>query len=431
MTRAVLLICLLASSLVGAVRDPSAEAVVAKAEPPLHSQQATKPQAVTEWFQWRGPNRDGISIETGLLQDWPKEGPPLAWRAAGVGTGYSSFSASHGRLYTLGARDNVEYIVALDQATGKKVWETMSGRRFQNDRGDGPRSTPTVDGDRLYTFGGSGDLSCLDAASGRRLWNVNVVQQYGGMNPNWGYSESPLIIGDRILVNVGGRRSSIVAFDKQNGQALWQQLGDEAGYSSPMLLRTGSLSQVVFFTGTRAIAVDPRDGRLLWSYDRASNRTANVATPLVRDNRVFLSSDYGTGAALLNVRAAGNLASADEVYFTREMRNHHASSILVGDYIYGFSSSILTAMQFETGQVAWRDRSVGKGSMAYADQRLYLYSENGVIGLAEATPTGYREHGRFRIESGSLPTWSHPIIANGRLIIREQDNIYSYNVRRK
>lgn len=393
--------------------------------------QAPKPASpqASEWFQWRGANRDGISSETGLLQDWPTTGPPLVWRATGVGTGYSSFSASGGRLYTLGARDSVEYLVALDAATGKKVWEFAGGRRFQNVRGDGPRSTPTIDGDVLYAFGGSGDLVSLDAATGKRLWAVNVVQQYGGQNPYWGYSESPLVIGDRILVNVGGRRSSIVAFDKRTGQALWQQHGDEAGYSSPMLLRTGSLSQAVFFTGARALAVDPRDGRLLWSYDRASNNTANIATPVIRDNRVFLSSDYGTGAALLTVRTSGSLASADEVYFTRDMRNHHASSILVGDHLYGFSSSILTAMQFETGQVAWRDRSVGKGSLAYADQRLYLYSENGVVGLAEATPAGYREHGRFRIDSGSLPTWSHPIITNGRLIIREQDNVYAYDVK--
>ncbi len=391
--------------------------------------QAPSPSA--EWHQWRGANRDGISAETGLLQEWPANGPPAAWRATGSGTGYSSFSTSRGRIYTLGARDTVEYVMAFDEATGKKVWEVQSGRRLENDRGDGPRSTPTVDGDRLYTFGGSGDLSCLEAATGKRIWAVNVVQQFGGVNPNWGYSESPLIIGDRLLVNVGGRRASIVAFDKQSGQALWQQHSDEPGYSSPMLLRTGSLAQAVFFTGSRAIAVDPRDGRLLWSYDRVSNRTANIATPVVRENRVFLSSDYGTGAALLNVRAAGSIASAEEVYFTREMRNHHASSILVGDHLYGFNSSILTAMQFDTGQVAWRDRSVGKGSLAYADQRLYLYSEDGVVGLAEATPTGYRERGRFRIDSGSLPTWSHPIIANGRLIVRDQDNIYAYDVRRR
>jgi outer membrane protein assembly factor BamB len=393
------------------------------AGPSLASQSA-------DWTQWRGPNRDGHSAETGLLQDWPVNGPPVLWRTTGAGTGYSSFASANGRLFTLGARGTVEYVVAFDAASGKRLWEVANGQRFRNEQGDGPRSTPTVDGDRVYAFGGSGDVAALDAATGRKIWSVNVVQQFGGNTPYWGYSESPLILDDRLILNAGGRRASIVALNKQDGKTLWQNHNDEAGYSSPMLLRTGSLQQVVFFTGQRALAVDPRDGRLLWSYNRASNGTANIATPVVRGNRVFVSSDYGTGAALLDVKAAGNIASAQEVYFTREMRNHHASSVVVGDHIYGFSSSILTALRFDTGEMAWRNRSVGKGSLIYADQRLYLYSEQGVVGLAEASPTEYRERGRFSIQASGPPTWSHPIITNGRLIIRDQDNIYAYNVKR-
>jgi outer membrane protein assembly factor BamB len=396
---------------------------------PHASTASTQSGAASDWFQWRGPNRDGVSLETGLLKQWPSGGPPLVWRTTGAGGGYSSFSTSDGRLYTLGFRGDVEYVVALDAATGKRIWETANGRRFRNDRGDGPRSTPTVDGSRLYIFGGSGDLTCLDAATGSKVWSINVVQRLGGSNPYWGYSESPLIIGDRLLINVGGRRASIVAFNKQDGSVLWQNHDDEAGYSSPMLIRTGSLSQAVFFTGQRVMAVDPRDGRLLWSYNRVANGTANIATPVVRGGRVFVSSDYGAGAALLDVQPAGNGASATEVYYTREMRNHHASSVLVGDTIYGFSSSILTALKFDTGQLAWRNRSVGKGSVIYADERLYLYSEDGMVGLADASPVGYQERGRFRIAAGGLPTWSHPIISNGRLIIREQDNVYAYNIR--
>jgi outer membrane protein assembly factor BamB len=394
------------------------------------SQAALFSQAVPDWPQWRGPGRDGHSAETGLLQEWPANGPPLLWRGTGAGTGYSSFASSNGRLFTLGARGNVEYVIAFDAASGKRLWEVANGQRFRNEQGDGPRSTPTVDGDRVYAFGGSGDLTALDAATGRKIWSVNVVQTFGGSTPYWGYSESPLIVDDRIILNAGGRRASVVAINKMDGKTLWQNHNDEAGYSSPMLLRTGSLQQVVFFTGQRALAVDPRDGRLLWTYNRASNGTANIATPVVRGNRVFLSSDYGTGGALLDVRAAGNLASAQEIYFTREMRNHHASSVAVGDHLYGFSSSILTALRFDTGELAWRNRSVGKGSLIYADQRLYLYSEQGVVGLADASPTEYRERGRFSIQASGPPTWSHPIITNGRLIIRDQDNIYAYNVKR-
>jgi outer membrane protein assembly factor BamB len=383
-----------------------------------------------DWFQWRGPNRDGISLETGLMQEWPKSGPPLVWRAAGLGNGYSSFSSAGGRLYTLGARAGTEYVVALDRATGRKIWETANGRRYENDRGDGPRSTPTVDGDRLYVLGGSGDLTGLDAATGRKLWSINIVDKFGGANPYWGYSESPLVVGDRILVNAGGRRAGIAAVSKADGSTLWQQHSDGAGYSSPMLMRTGSLNQVIFFTGSRALAVDPRDGRLLWSYNRANNGTANIATPVVRGTRVFLSSDYGTGGALLEVRAAGNIATANEVYFTRDMRNHHSSSVLVGEHLYGFNSSILTALRFDNGQIAWRDRSVGKGSLAVADNRLYLYSENGVVGLADAAPDAYRERGRFTIpQQSGLPTWCHPVITGGLLVIRDQESVYAYNVR--
>ena len=391
--------------------------------------QAPGEPSATEWSQWRGPNRDGISPETGLLKQWPAAGPPRVWQTAGAGIGYSSFSSSHGRLYTIGAREDVEYVIAFDRSTGRKLWETPNGRRFRNEQGDGPRSTPTTEGDVLYAFGGSGELSCLEAATGRKVWSVNVVQQFGGSTPYWGYSESPLIVGDRIIINAGGRRASLVAVNKTSGAPLWQQPGDDAGYSSPMLLRTGSLQQVVFFTAERGLAVDPRDGRQLWSYDRASNGTANIATPIVRGNRVFLSSDYGTGAALLDVRTSGNLASASEVYFTRDMRNHHASSILVGAHLYGFSSSILTALAFDTGTVAWRNRSVGKGSLAYADERLYLYSENGVVGLADASPTAYVERGRFTLSTGNASTWSHPIITNGMLILRDQDRVYAYDIR--
>ncbi len=388
--------------------------------------------APADWFQWRGPNRDGISVESGLLQAWPKAGPPQVWRSSGAGSGYSSFSSSGGRIYTLGARAGNEYVMAFDRATGRKVWEYLNGRRYENDRGDGPRSTPTVEGDRLYVLGGSGDLTCLEHATGQRIWSINLIQKFGGRNPYWGYSESPLIVGDRILVNAGGSRASIVAIAKADGATLWQNHGDEAGYSSPMLMRTGSLSHVIFFTNSRTLAVDPRDGRLLWSYNKAANGTANIATPIVRGTRVFVSSDYGTGAALLEIRAAGNLASANEVYFTRDMRNHHASSVLIDDHLYGFSSSILTALRFDTGAMAWRDRSVGKGSLIFADQRLYLYSEDSVVGLAEASPAGYREHGRFTLpQQSGLPTWSHPIISGGLLVVRDQDNVYAYDVRAK
>jgi outer membrane protein assembly factor BamB len=387
--------------------------------------------ALEDWPQWRGPHRDGVSTETGLLQDWPAGGPKLAWRAAGAGEGYSSFAVTGGRLFTLGARGNTEYVLAFDAATGKRVWEVEHGRRFNNDRGDGPRATPTIEGDRVYAFGASGDLSVLDAATGKVVWTQNVLQKFGGSNISWGLSESPLVLSDRILVNAGGRGASIVALRKTDGSLIWKSQNDEPGYSSALLHEVGGRRAAVFFTGERALAVDVNDGALLWSYNRVANRTANIATPIARGNRVFLSSDYGTGAALLSIVVDGNRISAREVYFTNEMRNHHASSVLVGEYLYGFSSSILTAMHFDTGKPAWRHRSVGKGSLVYAGDRLYLFSENGVVGLAEANPAAYREHGRFEIRTGQLPTWSHPVVSGGRLYLRDQDTIYAYDVAAK
>jgi outer membrane protein assembly factor BamB len=386
-------------------------------------------RTIDDWPQWRGPNRDGKSTERGLLKVWPSGGPALVWQAQGAGEGYSSFSVANGRVYTLGARGGTEYVMAFDEGTGKKIWEVAHGDRFSNDRGDGPRGTPTVEGDLIYAYGASGDLASLEAATGKVHWKINVLERFGGRNITWGLSESPLVLRDRILVNAGGPEASIVAVSKKDGSVLWRSQGDQAGYSSGILHEVGGIPQGIFFTGQRVIGLDTRDGRLLWSYDRVSNRTANIATPIARGNHVFVSSDYGTGAALLNLLPGGGGISAREVYFTNEMRNHHASSVLVGEYLYGFSSAILTAMRFDTGEVAWKDRSVGKGSVIFADDRLYLFSERGVAGLAEANPEAYREHGRFQLKTGSLPTWSHPVVANGKLYLRDQDTIYTYDVR--
>ena len=385
-------------------------------------------QSNANWPQWRGPNRDGISKETGLLKQWPEQGPALVWKAAGAGRGYSSFSIANGRLYTMGLRGEREFVIAFDVATGKEAWATANGSAFHNDRGDGPRGTPTVDGDRVYALGGNGDLSALDARSGRVVWTKNILQEFGGRNITWGISESPLVVGDKLLVNPGGPSASIVALKKSDGSVIWKSQSDKAGYSSAIPLQVNGGTQVVFFTHQRAVGLNLNDGKLLWEYARPANNVANAATPIARANRVFISSDYGTGGGVVEIKPDGN---AQEIWFTKEMRNHHSSSVLIGEHLYGFSSAILTAMKFDTGEIAWKDRSVGKGSLVYADGRLYCFSENGVMGLVEATPTGYVEKGRFRIQQGELPTWTHPVVAGGRLYLRDQDTIYAYDVRQK
>ena len=392
---------------------------------------SSKPVLTGDWPQWRGPNRDGISKETGLLKQWPSEGPRRVWKISGLGNGYSTVSISNGRIFTMGVRGTREFVIALDVSDGKTLWVASQGERYSNDRGDGPRGTPTVDGDRLYALGGNGDLSCLEVATGKAVWSVNILKKFGGSNITWGLSESPLVLGDRLLVNAGGPNASIVALDKKDGSMLWKSQSDRPGYSSAVPLEVGGIPQAIFFTHSRALGVDTRDGSLLWEYSQVANGTANIATPVVRGNRVFVSSDYGTGCVLLELKPNGKGISAQEIYFSRNMKNHHSSSVLVGDTLYGFSSAILTAMRFDNGEVLWKDRSVGKGSLVYADGHLYCFSEKGVVGLVEATPAGYQEKGRFSIPQESLPTWSHPVVAGGSLYLRDQDTLYVFDVRER
>jgi outer membrane protein assembly factor BamB len=380
--------------------------------------------AQPEWHQWRGANRDGHSHETGLLQSWPEGGPKRAFVVGGLGEGFSSLAAAGDRLVTMGASEDEERVLGLDARTGLVLWRTPNGRLFRNDKGDGPRGTPTIDGDRVFALGGNGRLLALELQSGKVVWQVDLLDEFGASNITWGISESPLVVDGKVLVNPGGRGASVVALDRDTGELIWKSGDDRAGYSSAIVADAGGVRQAIFFTDENGLGVDLRDGKLLWSYDRMANGTANAATPIFHDGKVFLSSDYGTGCALLALSPAG----AKEVYFNREMRNHHSSSVLVGDTLYGFSSSILTAMDFATGRVLWQDRSVGKGSLVAGDGRLFLFSDRGVAGLAEPSTEGYREHGRFSQERSGLPTWTHPMIHRGRLYLRDQDKLYAYEI---
>lgn len=383
-----------------------------------------------DWPQWRGPNRDGISADTGLRTSWPASGPPLVWKARGLGEGYSSFSVVGDRLYTQGQSGDQEFVLAFDVNTGKQVWSVPNGRAFREQRGHGPRGTPTIDGTRLYALAADGSLVCLQAATGTRVWGMNIVEKFRGGVPHWGISESPLVDGDRVIVTPGGSGTAVVALDKTTGELLWKSQSDSAAYSSPMPYDVAGARKVAVFTGEGAIGLDMKTGALEWRYNKVSNRTANIATPIIKNGHIFLSSDYGTGCALLRLTPAGKTATASEVYFNRDMKNHYSSSVLVGDHVYGFSSNILTAMKFLTGEVAWRDRSVGKGSVAYAEGHIYALGEDGAVGLIEATPAGYKEISRFEIPRGNFPTWTQPVIANGKLYLREQDNLYCYNIKR-
>lgn len=385
----------------------------------------------TDWPQWRGPDRSGKSNETGLLDEWPEAGPPIVWQFNNLGKGYGSLAVIDGRIFVQGTRSDGESCVfALNEEDGIVLWVRSLGPALEQNRGGGPRGTPTVDGDVLYALTERGDLAALKTSDGTIIWQRNILQDFGGSNPNWLISESPLVDGDRLIVMPGGPDAGIVALNKKTGETIWTSKGldDQASYSSCLAVDVGDVRTILAFTSNAAVGIRASDGEVMWTYRPVSNRTANITTPVFHNNEVFFTSAYNTGAALLKLTPQGNSVTAEEVYFTREMQNHHGGVVRLGEYIYGFSSSILTCLKWDTGERVWRDRSVGKGSLTYADGHLYLLSEGNVVGLAEATPEGYREKGRFSIEDQGWPSWAHPVVANGRLYIRNQEQLTAYNV---
>ena len=384
-----------------------------------------------DWPQWRGPARSGVSAETGLLREWPASGPSRVWSASNLGAGFGSIAVRGDRVFVQGMRNAQSVVSALNRADGKPVWVRPVGRAVDNYQGPGPRGTPTVDGDRLYVLTENGDLACLRAQDGTIVWQRNILQEFGGRNIGWLLSESPLVDGNQVVVTPGGRGAGMVALDKMTGRTIWtsKELSDEAGYSSPIVADVQGVRTIMTLTSEAGVGVRASDGKLMWRHTSVANGTANIATPVFFDNKVFYSSDYGTGGALLGLRAQAGAVQAQEIYFTREMQNHHGGIVFVNGYLYGFNNSILTCLEFATGKVVWRHRSVGKGSLSYADGHLYLLSENNVAGMAEATPAGYREKGRFTIADQGWPSWAHPVVAGGRLYLRNQGILTAYNIR--
>ena len=384
-----------------------------------------------DWPQWQGPDRTGLSKETGLLKQWPPAGPPLVWSASNLGAGYGSVAVKGERILLQGSNGRQSLVFSLNRADGKGAWSKSLGASGSNDRGSGPRGTPTIDGDRLYALSESGDLSCLMLADGAEVWHRNILTDFGGRNIPWLISESPLVDGDHVIVTPGGRNAGMVALDKKTGKTVWitKELSDEAGYASPVVGDVDGVRTIMTLTAGAGVGVRASDGKLMWRYQPAANRTANITTPIFFDNKVFYTSAYDTGGALLGLTAQNGSVRAKEIYFTREMKNHHGGVLLVNGHLYGFNNAILTCLEFATGQVMWRDRSVGKGSLTYADGNLYIQSENNVVGLAEAAPSGYKEKGRFRIADQGLPSWAHPVISGGRLYIRNQGTLAAYDVR--
>lgn len=387
-----------------------------------------------DWPQWRGPNRDGISKETGLLTEWPAGGPELKWKVTGLGAGFSSVSLAGDRIFTAGDIGDSSFIVALNRANGKVLWKTKLGQPGGGPAG--PRGTPSTDGNLVFALGQNGELVCVEASSGKEVWRKNLAKEFGGKFGGWLYSESPLVDGDRLICTPGGNQGTLMAFNKKTGEVLWRckEWTDNAEYSSAIVETLGGIRQYIQFTGNSVAGVATDSGKLLWRADRPG-RTATVPTPICKDNRVYVTSGYGVGCNLFKITAEGDQFKTELVYANTNMVNHHGGVVLVGQYLYGYSDGKGWICQdFKSGEILWKNPGVGKGAIAYADKHLYLRSEgsSGTVALIEATPQAYKETGRFdQPDRSGSESWAHPVIAGGCLYLRDQDLLLCYDLSTK
>jgi len=402
--------------------------------------------AAADWPQWQGPDRNAMSSERGLLQEWTAEGPSLAWKVEGLGGGHGTPSITAGRIFGMANRGEDEVVWALSEKDGSPLWVTRLGPRFkpQMPQGqEGPGATPTVAGDLLYVVGLGGNVACLQAKDGAIVWQRDLRGDFGAPVPTWSFRESPLVDGDRVIVTPGAADATLAALDKLTGKTIWKSQvpgNPPAAYSSAIAVEFDGQRQYVQFTAKGVVGVAAADGAFLWRYDAPANSHGiNISTPLHHQGQVFAASAYGQGGGLVKLsRAADGGVQAEEVYFTNKMQNHHGGMILLDGSLYGAnggnSGGYLLALDFETGEVLWDQRAEGrlapKGSVAFADGRIYYRTEEGTMLLVEPSTEQYVERGRFEQPHRSdKPSWAHPVIANGRLYLRDQDVLLAYDVK--
>jgi outer membrane protein assembly factor BamB len=372
-----------------------------------------------DWPQYRGLNRDGISKETGLIQSWPVEGPKVIWKVP-VGDGYSAISVSNGRLFTMFSQQNDELVCSFDATTGKEIWRYKLDSNFVNDQGNGPRGTPTVDGDVVYVLGAQDMLAALNAKDGTKIWDHNLLKEMGGKVPIWGASSSPLVEKDTLIVPVGGsENNAVVCFNKKTGEVIWKSQSDEPGYSSPIAVTIGGVRQIIAFSGTALFSFSPSDGKMYWRYPWKTDWFVNAATPiLVSEDKIFISTSYDRGSALLRVTSTGGKIGVEEVWLSKGMKNHFNSSVLHEGYLYGFDNAILKCIDTTTGEAKWQKTGYGKGSLIFADGNLIVLGERGQLLLVEATPEEYRQKATVEILQGKC--WTEPTLSGGKLYLRNQ-----------
>jgi outer membrane protein assembly factor BamB len=418
--------------------------------------------SANDWPQWQGPDRNAISKEQGLLKEWPKNGPPLAWKIGELGGGDSAPSIAAGRIFGMSNRGEDEVVWAFSETDGKTLWVTRLGPALKQSwpqAKEGPSCTPTVDGDRVYVEGMAGTLACLQVKDGKILWQCSLQKDLGGTLPTWSYRESPLVDGDKVICTPGADDDMLAALDKLTGKTLWKSqvpastnsnaggfsgfgMGRAGGaYASPIAIDYEGQRQYVQLTAHALLGVSASDGKFLWQYKRPANAMGiNCSTPVYHDGVVFAASAYGAGggAVKLSKDANGGI-KADEVYYARKMQNHHGGMIVVDGCLYGANGGneggALACLDFKTGNVLWDERDdsehrAPKGSVALADGRLYYRTEKGPVLLIEPNPKEYIERGRFeQPDRTQQPAWSHPVIANGKLYIRDQDLLLCYDVK--
>lgn len=404
---------------------------------------AGAPLAAADWAQWRGPNRDGVSKETGLLQEWPKDGPKLVWQATDLGNGYGAVAVAGDRIYLTAntGKDN-EYVSALNIKDGKPIWTTKLGNVGPNTGPQYPaaRSTPTVDGDRVYALGSDGDLVCVDAAAGKEQWRKNLRKDFGGKPGMWAYAESPLVDGDVVVVTPGGIDATLVALNKKTGEPVWKAPvpgGDAAGYASVVATDAAGAKQYVQFLGKGVVGVEAKTGKFLWRWDETGKGPANMPTPVAADGYVYTGAAR-TGGGLVKIVSNGGDVKAEKVYFERDTPFTLGGQVLVNGHLYGTNATALMCIEFTTGKAKWTEKAVSPASLLYADSRLYAHQEkDGAVVLAEVSPEKFTERGRF-VPPGRPPqvnrgeqAWAYLALADGKLYVREQGVLWCYDVKGK
>jgi outer membrane protein assembly factor BamB len=405
-----------------------------------------------DWPQWLGPNRNGVSSESGLLKMWPASGPKLKWKATALGDGfsYSAPAIARGRIYLLSAFGETEHVMALDEKDGSIIWSTKIGMVAPNPPGPqnnrpGPRSTPTVDGDRLYALCSGGELVCVELAKGNVVWSKSLSGDFGGSPGKWAYSESPLIDGNVIVVSPGGRSATVVALNKKDGSVFWKSPlpgGENAAYGSPIRIEVGGIVQYVSVLQKGVVGVSAKDGKPLWRFDKPANKQGiNIPTPMFHDDYLFAVAGYRAGGGVVRLSDDSGKVTAKPTWFEEDLAavQQIGGFLRFGDYLYGTGNAAknsvqLMCLEFKTGKEMWRHVCVGPAELCVADGMLYVRGEkDGTVALVEATPKGYKETGRFKQPDRNTkqqPAWPYPVVANGCLYLRDLGVLLCYDVQR-